>query len=204
MPVDPDIPDTPTSFAVDTIRDHYAGILAMLPLALASRSTIEGTLDTPRRAADALLELTSGYYVDVPSLFVTFDAEGYDQYDQMIVADPIPFASLCEHHILPFTGTVGIAYVPDGRIIGLSKLPRLVDAHARRLQVQERLTESIANDLMRYLEPKGVAVVVKAEHHCATLRGVRKAGMMMQTSALRGVLYDKPEARAEALALLGR
>lgn len=159
-----------------------------------------GLNETPGRAARAWMELTSGYAVDVEALLKTFDSDGYDE---MVVVKGVPFASLCEHHLLPFTGTAAVAYIPNGRIVGLSKIPRLVDAFARRLQVQERLTTEICEAFVSHLDPVGVMVVVEAVHSCAAIRGVRKPGTAMVTSAVRGALKDKPEARAEALSLIG-
>lgn len=159
----------------------------------------EGLRDTPARAEAALRDLTRGYGVNVPDLFTTFEADGYDE---MVVMGGIQFYSLCEHHLLPFYGTAGLAYIPDGRIVGLSKLARLVDAFARRLQVQERLTAQVANALEEHLSPKGVMVVVQAEHLCMAMRGVERPGALTTTSAVRGAMATKPEARAEALALI--
>lgn len=159
-----------------------------------------GLVETPSRAARAWRELTSGYTEDVAGLLKTFDSDGYDE---MVAVVGIPFASLCEHHLLPFTGKAHLVYIPSGRIVGLSKIPRLVDAFARRLQVQERLTVQIADAFEEHLQPAGLMVVIDAEHTCATLRGVRKAGMGMRTSAVRGALRAKPAARAEALNLIG-
>lgn len=159
----------------------------------------EGVRDTPGRAARALLEMTSGYDVDIAGLFRTFEDEGYDE---MVVLRDIPFTSLCEHHMLPFTGTAGIGYVPGGRIVGLSKLARVVEAFARRLQVQERMTVQIAEAIEQHLEPKGVIVLVEAEHSCVACRGIRKPGVRAITSVVRGAMATKPEARAEAIALL--
>lgn len=157
-------------------------------------------LETPGRAAKAWRELTSGYHADVPALFKTFDANGYDE---MVVVRDIPFSSLCEHHLLPFYGRAAIAYIPDGRIVGLSKLARLVDAYARRLQVQERLANEVVDAIMEHLDPTGAAVVMEAEHMCMSLRGAKVPGAITVTSALRGAIFDKPEARAEAMSLLG-
>lgn len=159
----------------------------------------EGIRDTPRRAAAALHELTSGYRTDVPALFRTFECDGYDA---MVVLRDIEFSSLCEHHVLPFTGKAHIAYIPNQRVIGLSKLARLVEAYSRRLQIQERMTDQIADALDVNLHPKGVMVVVEATHTCMALRGVRKPGAVMVTSAIRGATW-KPEVRAEAMSLLG-
>ena len=159
----------------------------------------EGLSETPQRAAKALEELTAGYSVDVAALLKTFDSNGYDE---MVAQTAIPFYSLCEHHLLPFHGVVHIAYIPRGRIVGLSKLARLTDAFARRLQVQERLTQEIADALEKHLKAKGVMVVAEAEHLCMAMRGVERPGAITKTSAVRGAMKKKPEARAEALALL--
>lgn len=159
----------------------------------------EGVAETPRRAAEAMAEMTSGYRVDVPALFKTFDGE---HYDEMIVERGIPFTSLCEHHLLSFAGTVSIGYIPDGRIVGLSKLARLVEAYARRLQVQERLTVQVADAIEEHLKALGVIVVVEAQHSCMAVRGVRKPGVVAVTSALRGVMREDSNARAEALTLI--
>lgn len=159
----------------------------------------DGLIETPLRVAKALGELTSGYAVDPAALLKTFDNDGTRD---MVVVRDIPFYSLCEHHMLPFTGTAHIAYVPGDRIVGLSKFARLVDAFARRLQVQERLTNQIATTLDETLAPAGVMVVVEAEHFCMAMRGVQKQGSKTITSAVRGVFNTQPEARAEALDLL--
>lgn len=159
----------------------------------------EGIRNTPARAADALLEMTAGYKVDVPALFTTFESNGYDE---MVVLRGIEFSSLCEHHVLPFTGQVHIAYVPEDRVVGVSKLARVVEAYSRRLQIQERMTKEIADALVTNLNPKGVAVVVEATHTCMALRGVRKPGSIMVTSTITGKMWE-PEVRAEAMALMG-
>lgn len=157
----------------------------------------EGLLDTPGRVAKMYEDLLN---VPAPTM-TTFENEG--GYDEMVVIQSIRFYSLCEHHMVPFFGTVDIAYIPDGRILGLSKFGRTVELYARRLQVQERMTQQIANDLNEKLRPKGVGVVVRGEHLCMSMRGVKKPGHLTTTSCLRGVLRDKPEARAEFLALIG-
>lgn len=158
----------------------------------------EETEETPERAARAWRELTCGYSVDIEALFKTFPKDGRDE---MIAVAGIPFVSLCEHHLLPFTGSASVAYLPSEREVGLSKIPRLVEAYARRLQQQERLTMQIADALQRYLDPIGVAVILTAEHSCMKLRGVRSAGEM-RTSVMLGAMRENPETRAEALALL--
>ena len=131
---------------------------------------------------------------------MTFAAE----HDEMVMVRDIPFTSLCEHHMVPFIGKAHVAYIPgdDGRITGLSKLARLVDAYARRLQVQERMTSQIADTMERALEPRGVLVVVEAEHLCMAMRGVRKPGTLTITSAVRGLFRDDPRTRAEAMAFV--
>jgi GTP cyclohydrolase I len=160
----------------------------------------KGTLETPERAARAWLEMTSGYQIDIASLFKTFDSDGYDE---MVAVTDLPLASLCEHHLLAFVGTASVVYIPDGKIVGLSKIGRVVDAFAARLQVQERLTAQIADAIEKHLEPSAVLVVIEAQHSCMALRGVRKPGWM-KTSAIRGVFRDRPEARAEAYALIDK
>ena len=177
-------------------RDAYREVLRIAEPDTYMR---EGLVETPARAANALEELTSGYSVDVAGLLKTFDSDGYDE---MVAQTAIPFYSLCEHHLLPFHGVAHVAYIPNGRIVGLSKLARLVDAYARRLQVQERLTQQVATALETHLEAVGVMVIVEAEHLCMAMRGVERPGAITKTSAVRGAMKTKPEARAEAQALL--
>ena len=147
-------------------------------------------------------ELTAGYHVDPDRLIngAIFDVD----YSEMVVVRGIPFSSLCEHHLLPFFGTAAVAYIPRGRVIGLSKIPRIVEMYARRLQVQERLTQQVADFLMERLEPKGVGVVIEATHLCATMRGVRKPGTLMTTSAVLGLFRSNDKTRAEFLSHLDR
>ena len=163
----------------------------------------DGLQQTPRRIAAMYQELFAGLDEDPGRhLTVTFAAE----HDEMVMVRDIPFASLCEHHLVPFVGKAHLAYIPAdaGRITGLSKLARLVDAYARRLQVQERMTTQIADTMERVLEPRGVLVVVEAEHLCMSMRGVRKPGSRTVTSAVRGQMRDAAT-RAEAMSLvLGR
>lgn len=160
--------------------------------------TRPGLVRTPTRVAKAMLELTAGYHTDVGELLgVTFP----DAADQMVVVGGIRVVSLCEHHLLPFTGTAVVGYLPNGRVVGLSKIPKTVDAFARRLQVQERLTEQIADALVEHLDPLGVGVLIRAHHSCAGLRGALQPDLTMTTSAMRGVMLTKPEARAEFMAL---
>lgn len=160
----------------------------------------EGLKDTPARVAKSWTELFAGYRMDARDVLgTTFEAKGYDQ---MIVVKDIEFFSFCEHHILPFFGHVHIAYVPQGSVVGLSKLARLVECFARRLQIQEMLTKEIADAIWRVLEPKGCAVIVEAKHSCMLARGVQKKDSTMVTSALHGVLKENAEARAEFLSLV--
>jgi GTP cyclohydrolase I len=157
-----------------------------------------GLRDTPRRVADAYAELLTPH----PFRATTFPNE--DGYDELIVARAIPFHSLCMHHLLPFHGVAHIGYLPGERIIGLSKLGRVAELFARDLQIQERLTTQIANWLQRELQPKGVGVVLEAEHMCMSLRGVQKFGAKTVTSALHGLIRDDARTRHEFLALTTR
>ena len=159
----------------------------------------EGLRETPARVARAWQELFGGYAMD-PKL-TTFE-DGLC--DEMVVSRDIRFASFCEHHMLPFFGSAHVGYLPGAKIIGVSKLSRVVEKFARRLQVQERLTQQVALELERALEPRGVAVVVEATHFCMVMRGVRQPDSTMVTSAMRGVFRDRPETRAEFLALIRR
>lgn len=161
--------------------------------------TREGLLDTPKRVLKAFTEMTSGYQLNPADvLSTTFDV---GPADELVVVREIPFHSLCEHHLLPFSGTATVAYLPAGsRVVGLSKLARLVDLFARRLQVQERLTTQVAQALMDHAGARGAACIVTGTHHCMCARGVRVEGRMV-TSSLLGVLRENPEARAELMAL---
>jgi GTP cyclohydrolase I len=155
----------------------------------------EGLRRTPERVSRMYSELLSGYAVD-PQRLVN-DALFQAEYDEMVVVRDIEFASLCEHHLLPFIGRAHVAYIPKGRVLGLSKIPRVVDMYARRLQIQEKMTRQIADFLTEVLAPQGVAVVVEALHLCASMRGVRKARARMVTSAMLGIFRRDPRTRAE-------
>ncbi|MBQ7688931.1 MAG: GTP cyclohydrolase I FolE [Clostridia bacterium] len=160
----------------------------------------EGLAETPRRVANMYAEIFSGLEADPGSLIKVFSEADNDE---MVVVRDIPLYSMCEHHLLPFVGKAHIVYIPaDGKVIGLSKLARIVDNFARRPQLQERLTSQIADFLTERLHPKGVAVIVEAEHLCMTMRGARAAGALTRTSALRGVIRTDARTRAEALALI--
>lgn len=162
-----------------------------------------GIRETPTRVAKALLEWTSGYDQDVKAIFKVFD-DGAEDVDGMVIVKEIPFYSHCEHHMAPFFGTVDIGYIPNAkepRIVGLSKLARLTDIFAHRWQVQERMTNQIANAIVENLAPVGVGVVTRARHLCMESRGVRKQGHHTVYSALRGAMKDEPQTRAEFLSL---
>ena len=162
----------------------------------------EGLRSTPERVSRLYQELLAGYTTDPVAVVngALFQAE----YDEMIVVRDIEFGSLCEHHLLPFIGRAHVAYVPKESIIGLSKIPRMVDMFAQRLQVQERLTRQIADFLSEAIQPQGVAVVIEALHMCAAMRGVKKSQARMQTSAMTGVFKQNSKTRAEFMAHLGR
>jgi GTP cyclohydrolase I len=160
----------------------------------------EGLLRTPQRVARMYDELTAGYRVD-PHALVN-DAVFTVEYDEMVVVRDIHFYSLCEHHMLPFYGRVHVAYLPKGKVIGLSKIPRIVEMYARRLQVQERLTVEIADFIDHALHPYGVGVVAEGVHMCSVMRGVRKENVSMVTSAMRGGFKDDPKTRNEFLELI--
>jgi GTP cyclohydrolase I len=162
----------------------------------------QGLLGTPARVHRMYTELTAGYHVDPARLMngAIFEVD----YSEMVVVKDIPFYSLCEHHLLPFFGSAAVAYIPRGRVVGLSKIPRIVEMYARRLQVQERLTQQIADFLQDNLAPQGVGVVLEATHLCAVMRGVRKPGTVMTTSAVLGLFRSRDKTRSEFLAHIER
>jgi len=168
--------------------------------ALGENPDREGLQRTPQRVAEALTFLTQGYQMD-PAKVIN-DAVFSEDYEEMIVQKDIDFYSLCEHHLLPFFGKAHVAYIPHHKIVGISKLARLVDVYARRLQVQERLTNQIATIIMDKLDPLGVAVVVEAEHLCMRMRGVEKQNSMIITSTLLGAFRTRQETRAEFMNLI--
>ncbi len=163
--------------------------------------TREGLLETPKRVSKAWSHWAAGYSVDISGLFKTFEDGATADCDEMVLVKAIPFYSHCEHHMAPFFGHVSVAYIPNGKIVGLSKLSRVVDAFARRLQVQERLTNQIADAVSEHLTPKGVGVVVTARHLCMESRGIERQGSQTLTSALRGAMRSSSAARAEFLSL---
>jgi GTP cyclohydrolase I len=164
-------------------------------------TTRSGLLETPARVVKAWDEWFAGYNTDIASLFKTFD-DGAENVDEMVVLTNIPVFSHCEHHLAPFFGVAHVGYIPSGKIVGLSKITRVVDAFSRRLQVQERLTNQIADAMQQYLDPVGVAVVVKAQHTCMSTRGAHVVGVDTITSAMRGVIHDEASARAEFFSLI--
>ncbi len=183
---------------VDLPRAESA-VRALL-LALGEDPDREGLRDTPRRVAAAFAETLGGRDVDIPTLL----SVGFDEgHDEMVILRDVPFFSTCEHHLMPFHGIAHIGYVPNGRVVGLSKLARLVDAVARRPQLQERLTAQIAELLMTTLQPQGAGVAVEAEHLCMQMRGIKKPGSRMLTSAMRGSFREQEATRAEFLSLVG-
>ena len=183
--------------AVDTER--IAAAVREILIAIGEDPDRDGLLETPERVARAYKEMFSGLESDPADVLAkTFEID----HDEMVLVRDIEVWSTCEHHLLPFTGVAHVAYIPaKGRITGLSKLARLVDAFAKRPQVQERLTTQVADALVQYLQPQGVMVVIECEHLCMTMRGVRKPGAKTVTSAVRGVM-NNPATRAEAMSLI--
>ena len=168
--------------------------------ALGEDPTREGLVDTPKRVAKALQFMTSGYQADIDD--VINNALFSVDYSEMVIVKDVDFYSLCEHHLLPFFGKCHIAYIPSNKVIGLSKIPRIVDVFSRRLQVQERLTNQIVERLMQELNPLGAMVVMEAEHFCMTARGIMKPGTDLVTSRMLGVFRDNPVTRQEFLSII--
>jgi len=170
------------------------GVSSMLKT-IGSEVDAQGTADTPKRVANMYDELLEGYSINPVELLngAMFDVE----YDEMVVVKDIDFYSLCEHHMLPFYGKAHVGYLPNEKVIGLSKIPRLVEMFARRLQVQERMTQQIASTLEELIQPAGIGVVVEAQHLCAAMRGVRKPNTTMTTSAVRGLFKKNASTREE-------
>jgi GTP cyclohydrolase I len=183
-------------------HERAASAVRELLIAIGEDPEREGLRETPRRVAAAYAEMTIGLRMHAEDVLTTTFDLGHDE---MVLVKDIEVLSLCEHHLVPFTGVAHVGYIPsaDGRITGLSKLARLVDVFARRPQVQERLTTQVADSLVRILHPRGVIVVIECEHLCMTMRGVRKAGSKTVTSAVRGQLRE-PATRAEAMSLILR
>jgi GTP cyclohydrolase I len=195
-PVDPTPHDMPLA-DVDLPRIEKA--VREILFAVGENPDREGLLKTPNRVARAYAELMAGLRTEPREHLKTVFRE---RYDEVVLLRDIQFHSLCEHHLLPFTGRAHVAYLPDGKVVGLSKLARLVEGFARRPQVQERLTTQIADALMDELQPIGAVCVIEATHTCMTIRGANKPGSTMVTSALRGIFKDNPSSRAEVLSLI--
>lgn len=178
------------------MQEHYKKIIE----AIGENPDREGLRDTPKRAAKAMSFLTQGYHQDLDTIIngALFESDS----DEMILVKDIELYSMCEHHLLPFIGKCHVAYVPNGKILGLSKIARIVDLHARRLQVQEHLTREIAKTVMDVTQAKGVGVIIEAKHLCMMMRGVEKQNSVMSTSVMLGLLREDPRTRAEFLSLI--
>ncbi len=189
--------DQEISKPVDVERIERA--VGEILLAVGEDPNREGLKATPWRVANMYVELLEGMQHEpsehLRSIF-------HEKYDEVVLLRDIPFFSICEHHMMPFIGTANVAYLPDGKVLGVSKIARIVDCFAKRLQLQERLTAQVADFLMDNLKPKGVSVVVEASHSCMTIRGIRKPNSEMVTSALRGLFKTDPRSRAEVLGLM--
>lgn len=207
-PVDAVFVYRPRTIAEMLEEDALVGVRDMLR-AIGETPDREGLKDTPMRVLKAMREMTSGHQVDIADLLKTgFDSAGYDE---VVCVANIEFSSMCEHHLLPFVGVAHVAYLPEepkpdrpARVVGLSKLPRLVDAFAKRLQLQEQMTTQIAGALNTHLQPRGTMVVVEASHSCCGCRGVRKPGVKMVTSYTSGVFRQDAAARAEVFEMIRR
>jgi GTP cyclohydrolase I len=184
------------SLADASLQQIYAEVLTRI----GEDPTRDGLLSTPKRVEKAFEFLTRGYHQDVEAVLhnALFDVD----YDEMVIVKDIEFYSMCEHHMLPFFGKAHIAYVPNGKVVGLSKIPRIVDVFARRLQVQERLTHEVADAINEAIHPQGVAVVMEAQHLCMMMRGVEKQGSSTVTSSMIGVFKTQQQTRSEFLSLV--
>jgi len=180
--------------------DGLPALVSRLLGALGEDTGREGLVDTPERVARSLRHLTEGYGLDAADAIG--DALFEQAYDEMVVVKDIQLYSLCEHHLLPFFGVCHVAYIPNGRVVGLSKIPRVVDVYSHRLQLQERLTREIAEGFQQVLRPQGVAVVVEARHLCMEMRGVEKPGSQTLTSCMLGAFRDDQRTRTEFLELI--
>jgi GTP cyclohydrolase I len=183
-------------------RDAIEGAVTQILENMGENPEREGLLRTPERVARMYEELTAGYHTD--PIEMINDALFSVDYSEMVVVKDIDFYSLCEHHLLPFYGRAHVAYIPNGKVVGLSKIPRIVEMFARRLQVQERMTQQIANFIDEVLQPYGVAVVVEGVHMCMMMRGVKKANASMVTSAVLGTFKEDPKTRSEFMEHIGR
>ena len=184
------------SKTIDTERIRKA--VKEILLAVGEDTEREGLKKTPERVARMYAELLGGMHED-PKKYLSLFRENYDE---IVLLRDVPFYSICEHHLMPFIGSANVAYLPSGMVLGVSKLARVVDCFARRLQTQERLTYQIADFIMNSLKPQGVAVVLEASHSCMTIRGIKKPGSVMVTSALRGIFKRDPRSRNEVMSLM--
>ncbi len=182
-------------------KEKFESLVRNVLIEIGEDPNREGLLATPKRVAEAYEFLTAGYQKDIDE--VLNNAIFTEKYDEMVLVKNIDFYSMCEHHMLPFYGKVHVAYIPNGKIVGLSKIPRIVEVFARRLQVQERMTQQIADTLEKYLQPIGVAVVTEAFHMCMMMRGVEKQNSSATTSAMHGVFKDDAKTRNEFINLVG-
>ncbi|MHC4133277.1 MAG: GTP cyclohydrolase I FolE [Planctomycetota bacterium] len=183
--------------AIDT--DRIKNAVEEILLAIGEDTKRDGVKDTPARVAKMYTELLAGMYED-PQKHIRKAFK--EKYNEVVLLRDIPFYSICEHHLMPFIGSAHIAYLPTGTVLGVSKLARIIDCFSRRLQVQERLTDQIADFIMSNLEPLGVAVVLEASHSCMTIRGIKKPGSVMVTSSLRGIFKKDPRSRSEVMSLM--
>ena len=181
---------------LEELKSHYHSIITLL----GEDAEREGLLKTPERVAKAMLSLTKGYHMDPHE--VLRSAKFQEEYSQMVIVKDIDFFSLCEHHMLPFYGKAHVAYIPNGKVTGLSKLARTVDVYARRPQIQERLTVQIADALERTLNPKGIMVMLEAEHTCMTMRGIKKPGSKTITTVTRGAFTEDKELQKMFLSMV--
>jgi GTP cyclohydrolase I len=209
-------PATPRGAVLDLIDRNGARLAASRPTRSEAEEAVRtllrwagddpgraGLLETPARVAKAYGEFFKGYAQDPADILrKTFDE--IDGYDEIVLLKDIEFSSHCEHHIAPIVGRAHVAYLPEHRVVGISKLARLVEAYAKRLQIQERMTVQIADAIQEVLMPRGVAVVIEATHHCMTTRGIHKPGTSMMTSRLTGIFREDPSTRREFFALIGR
>ncbi len=182
---------------VSELATHYKEIIRLL----GENPEREGLIKSPERIAKAMLFFTNGYDLDPEEILRS--AMFHEDYKQMVVVKDIELYSLCEHHMVPFVGKAHVAYIPNGTIVGLSKIPRVVDAYARRLQVQERLTKQIKDCIQETLQPLGVAVVIEAQHMCMSMRGVQKQNSVTTTSDFTGAFLNSPKTREEFMHIIG-
>lgn len=187
----------PCADPIDALCAHMTGVISLL----GENMQREGLKDTPKRYAKAMKFLTSGYTSSVDK--IVGSALFTEDSNEIVIVRDIELFSMCEHHMLPFYGKAHVAYIPNGKIIGLSKIPRIIDVFARRLQVQERLTSQVAHELMRVLNPLGAAVIIEAQHLCMMMRGVEKQNSYTITSSMQGAFRNDPTTRKELLHLLG-